>query len=78
MYLVLLTIFSEDSFNTEVPVASNLKNTNTLDKFRFANIRHYRLVYTCTSIYIYEYSRINRYLNIYRYTYILDTFTLIK
>lgn len=38
MYLVLLTIFSEDSFNTEVPVASNYKNTNTLDKFRFAHV----------------------------------------
>lgn len=52
MYLVLLTIFSEDSFNTEVPVASNYKNTNTLDKFRFA---HVYKAQACTHMYQYLY-----------------------
>lgn len=65
MYLVLLTIFREDSFNTEVPVASNLKNTNTLDKFRFANI---------SNILVYIHVPENR----YTCTCMMGTFTLIK
>lgn len=52
MYLVLLTIFSEDSFNTELPVASNYKNKNTLDKFRFA---HVYKAQACTDMYQYLY-----------------------
>lgn len=69
MYLVLLTIFREDSFNTEVPVASNLKNTNTLDKFRFANI---------SNMLVYIHVPVSIFINRYTCTCMMGTFTLIK